>query len=282
MKQIILLAALALSSVTASAQINFGEAPEMERTVNQITYDGKHNIELQDNGESGFNLRHLIGQEVTYIAISDKTMFNVPDPNSENESWKYKSIDPTPLKYKKFRVVDAADMWICLMEPGKSDSIFANYDLNTNFIVQKHYDLAKSTCVGKTYRNTGASRRLDFFRDYKTRKVYGSSNDNSIPPREDLNCIDVFVDTVHYSTSMTPGNTDWADNVATVEGSRLCLLFETPHYGKIFCPVEESEVLDPEHADNWLNMGPVLTLKKNNNSRTTKKNKQTRRRVRRR
>lgn len=79
---------------------------------------------------------------------------------------------------------------------------------------------------------------------------------------EDLKCIDVFVDTVHYDTSMTPGNEDWADNVATVSGCRLCLLFDTPDYGKIFCPVKESEVLDPEHAQNWLNMGPVLTIKK--------------------
>ena len=76
----------------------------------------------------------------------------------------------------------------------------------------------------------------------------------------------MFVDTVHYDTSMTLENEDWTDNVGTVSGCRLCLLFETPHYGKIFCPVEESEVLDPEHADNWLNLGPVLTLKSSTTS----------------
>lgn len=172
------------------------------------------------------------------------------------------------------------------MAPGCSDSIFANqkdiYDFNTNFIVQKHYDLAKSTCVGKVYRATGVSHRLDFFRDYKTRKAYSVSNDMSIPSTEDLKCIDVFVDTVHYDTSMTPENKDWTDNVGTVLGSRLCLLFETQHYGKIFCPVEESEVLDPENADNWLNRGPVLTLKKVGKPKVVRKKGATRRNTRRR
>ena len=165
------------------------------------------------------------------------------------------------MKLKSFRVVDGGLDVLCLFELGKTDSIFASGDLNTNFIVQKHYDLAKSTCVGKTYSATGISRRLDFFRDYVTRKPHNASHNNDIPRTEDLKCIDVFVDTVHYDTSMTLENEDWTDNVGTVAGSRLCLLFETPHYGKIFCPVEESEVLDPEHAGNWLNLGPVLTLK---------------------
>jgi hypothetical protein len=262
MKKLLLFAAAAIA-IHANAQINFGEAPQIKKEVKPVVYDGKHNIDLQkNNGE--YNLAHLIGQTVTYLGINDKTEFYTNDhaaANSEESYWPYKDLEASSLKLKSFRVVDAGLDVLCLFEPGKTDSIFASGDLNTNFIVQKHYDLAKSTCVGKTYRATGLSRRLDFFRDYVTRKPHNSSHNNNIPRTEDLKCIDVFVDTVHYNTSMTLENEDWTDNVGTVSGSRLCLLFETPHYGKIFCPVEESEVLDPEHADNWLNLGPVLTLK---------------------
>ncbi|GJG31241.1 hypothetical protein PRBRB14_21200 [Hallella multisaccharivorax DSM 17128] len=261
MKKVLLFAAAAIA-MHANAQINFGEAPQIKKEVKPAVYDGKHNIDLQnDNGE--YNLAHLIGENVTYLGINDKTEFYTNDlsANSEESYWPYKDLDASTMKLKSFRVVDAGLDVLCLFEPGKTDSIFASGDLNTNFIVQKHYDLAKSTCVGKTYRATGLSRRLDFFRDYVTRKPHNASHNNDIPRTEDLKCIDVFVDTVHYDTSMTLENEDWTDNVGTVAGSRLCLLFETPHYGKIFCPVEESEVLDPEHAGNWLNLGPVLTLK---------------------
>lgn len=271
MKKLLLLAAAAIA-IHANAQINFGEAPQIKKEVKPVVYDGKHNIDLQkNNGE--YNLAHLIGQTVTYLGINDKTEFYTNDhaaANSEESYWPYKDLEASSLKLKSFRVVDAGLDVLCLFEPGKTDSIFASGDLNTNFIVQKHYDLAKSTCVGKTYRATGLSRRLDFFRDYVTRKPHNSSHNNNIPRTEDLKCIDVFVDTVHYNTSMTLENEDWTDNVGTVSGSRLCLLFETPHYGKIFCPVEESEVLDPEHADNWLNLGPVLTLKTSTTSTTHK------------
>ena len=261
MKKLLLFAAAAIA-IHANAQINFGEAPQVKKEVKPVVYDGKHNIDLQkNNGE--YNLAHLIGQTVTYLGINDKTEFYTNDlsANSEESYWSYKGLESSTMKLKSFRVVDAGLDVLCLFEPGKTDSIFASGDLNTNFIVQKHYDLAKSTCVGKTYRATGLSRRLDFFRDYVTRKPHNASHNNDIPRTEDLKCIVVFVDTVHYDTSMTLENEDWTDNVGTVAGSRLCLLFETPHYGKIFCPVEESEVLDPEHAGNWLNLGPVLTLK---------------------
>lgn len=261
MKKVLLFAAAAIA-IHANAQINFGEAPQIKKEVKPIVYDGKHNIDLQNsNGE--YNLAHLIGENVTYLGINDKTEFYTNDlsANSEESYWPYKDLEASTMKLKSFRVVDAGLDVLCLFESEKTDSIFASGDLNTNFIVQKHYDLAKSTCVGKTYRATGLSRRLDFFRDYITRKPHNASHNNNIPRTEDLKCIDVFVDTVHYDTSMTLENEDWTDNVGTVSGSRLCLLFETPHYGKIFCPVEESEVLDPEYADNWLNLGPVLTLK---------------------
>lgn len=262
MKKLLLFAAAAIA-IHANAQINFGEAPQVKKEVKPVVYDGKHNIDLQkNNGE--YNLAHLIGQTVTYLGINDKTEFYTNDhaaANSEESYWPYKDLEASSLKLKSFRIVDAGLDALCLFEPGKTDSIFASGDLNTNFIVQKHYDLAKSTCVGKTYRATGISCRLDFFRDYVTRKPHNASHNNDIPRTEDLKCIDVFVDTVHYDTSMTLENEDWTDNVGTVSGSRLCLLFEAPHYGKIFCPVEESEVLDPEHAGNWLNLGPVLTLK---------------------
>lgn len=261
MKKVLLFAAAAIA-IHANAQINFGEAPQIKKEVKPVVYDGKHNIDLQNN-DGEYNLAHLIGENVTYLGINDKTEFYTNDlsANSEESYWPYKDLEASTMKLKSFRVVDAGLDVLCLFEPGKTDSIFASGDLNTNFIVQKHYDLAKSTCVGKTYRATGLSRRLDFFRDYVTRKPHNASRNNDIPRTEDLKCIDVFVDTVHYDTSMTLENEDWTDNVGTVSGSRLCLLFETPHYGKIFCPVEESEVLDPEHADNWLNLGPVLTLK---------------------
>lgn len=262
MKKILLLTALAIAT-TAKAQINFGDAPEIKKEVQTITYDGKHNIVNQKNN-GDYNLKHLIGQDVTYIGMNDKVSFVVPDPASENEDWKYKEIDSSPLKYKTFRIVDEGMGWLCLFEKGKTDSIFAQgYQdgLNTNFIVQKHYDLAK-TCIGNTYRNTGVSHRLDFWRDYKTRKVYSANHNNDIGRNEDLKCIDVFVDTLHYNTSMEPGNDDWTDNVGTVSGSRLCFVFESAQHGKIFCPVEESEILDPDKADNWLNLGPVLTPKK--------------------
>lgn len=261
MKKVLLFAAAAIA-IHANAQINFGEAPQIKKEVKSVVYDGNHNIELQNNNGE-YNLAHLIGENVTYLGINDKTEFYTNDQsaNSEESYWPYKDLEASTMKLKSFRVVDAGLDVLCLFEPGKTDSIFASGDLNTNFIVQKHYDLAKSTCVGKTYRATGLSRRLDFFRDYVTRKPHNASHNNDIPRTEDLKCIDVFVDTVHYDTSMTLENEDWTDNVGTVAGSRLCLLFETPHYGKIFCPVEESEVLDPEHAGNWLNLGPVLTLK---------------------
>ena len=261
MKKVFLFAAAAIA-IHANAQINFGEAPQIKKEVKSVVYDGNHNIELQNNNGE-YNLAHLIGENVTYLGINDKTEFYTNDQsaNSEESYWPYKDLEASTMKLKSFRVVDAGLDVLCLFEPGKTDSIFASGDLNTNFIVQKHYDLAKSTCVGKTYRATGLSRRLDFFRDYVTRKPHNASHNNDIPRTEDLKCIDVFVDTVHYDTSMTLENEDWTDNVGTVAGSRLCLLFETPHYGKIFCPVEESEVLDPEHAGNWLNLGPVLTLK---------------------
>lgn len=262
MKNILLLVAFILAT-TANAQINFGEKPDMQKKVEPITYDGRHNIVDQKNNGS-YNLKHLIGQDVTYIGMNDKVKFVVPNPTAEEYDWKYKEIDSAPLKYKTFRIVDEGFGWICLFETGKTDSIFARgYDdeLNTNFIVQKHYDLAK-TIIGKTYRNTGLSRRLDFWRDYKTRKVYSGSHNNAIGRNEDLKCIDVFVDTVHYNTAMDPGNEDWTDNVETISGSRLCFVFESAQHGKIFCPVEESEILDPEHAQDWLNLGPVLTPKK--------------------
>ena len=261
MKKVFLFAAAAIA-IHANAQINFGEAPQIKKEVKSVVYDGNRNIELQNNNGE-YNLAHLIGENVTYLGINDKTEFYTNDQsaNSEESYWPYKDLEASTMKLKSFRVVDAGLDVLCLFEPGKTDSIFASGDLNTNFIVQKHYDLAKSTCVGKTYRATGLSRRLDFFRDYVTRKPHNASHNNDIPRTEDLKCIDVFVDTVHYDTSMTLENEDWTDNVGTVAGSRLCLLFETPHYGKIFCPVEESEVLDPEHAGNWLNLGPVLTLK---------------------
>ena len=271
MKKLLLFAAAAIA-IHANAQINFGDAPQIKKEVKPVVYDGKHNIDLQkNNGE--YNLAHLIGQTVTYLGINDKTEFYTNDQaaaNSEESYWPYKDLEASIMKLKSFRVVDAGLDALCLFELGKTDSIFASGDLNTNFIVQKHYDLAKSTCVGKTYRATGLSRRLDFFRDYVTRKPHNASHNNNIPRTEDLKCIDVFVDTVHYDTSMTLENEDWTDNVGTVSGSRLCLLFETPHYGKIFCPVEESEVLDPEHADNWLNLGPVLTLKTSTTSTANK------------
>lgn len=262
MKKFLLLAAAAIA-IHANAQINFGDAPQIKKEVKPVVYDGKHNIEDQNNNGE-YNLAHLIGQTVTYLGINDKTEFytnNMAASNSEESYWPYKNLEASSMKLKSFHVVGIKFNDLCFFESGKTDSIFASGDLNTNFIVQKHYDLAKSTCVGKTYRATGLSRRLDFFRDYVTRKPYNTSHSNDIPRTEDLKCIDVFVDTVHYDTSMTPENENWTDNVGTVSGSRLCLLFETPHYGKIFCPVEESEVLDPEHADNWLNLGPVLTLK---------------------
>lgn len=261
MKKVLLFAAAAIA-IHANAQINFGEAPQIKKEVKPVVYDGKHNIDLQNNNGE-YNLAHLIGEDVTYLGINDKTEFYTNDlsANSEESYWPYKDLEASTMKLKSFRVVDGGLDVLCLFEPGKTDSIFASGDLNTNFIVQKHYDLAKSTCVGKTYRATGISRRLDFFRDYVTRKPHNASHNNDIPRTEDLKCIDVFVDTVHYDTSMTLENEDWTDNVGTVSGSRLCLLFEAPHYGKIFCPVEESEVLDPEHAGNWLNLGPVLTLK---------------------
>lgn len=270
MKKVLLFAAAAIA-IHANAQINFGEAPQIKKEVKSVVYDGNHNIELQNNNGE-YNLAHLIGENVTYLGINDKTEFYTNDQsaNSEESYWPYKDLEASTMKLKSFRVVDAGLDVLCLFEPGKTDSIFASGDLNTNFIVQKHYDLAKSTCVGKTYRATGLSRRLDFFRDYVTRKPHNASHNNDIPRTEDLKCIDVFVDTVHYDTSMTLENEDWTDNVGTVSGSRLCLLFETPHYGKIFCPVEESEVLDPEHADNWLNLGPVLTLKTSTTSTTHK------------
>lgn len=63
-------------------------------------------------GEFFPNYKHLIGEEVTYIGLNNNVTFNVPDPNSDNEYWKYKEIDSTPLKYKKFKVVDAASGWI--------------------------------------------------------------------------------------------------------------------------------------------------------------------------
>ena len=261
MKKVLLFAAAAIA-IHANAQINFGEAPQIKKEVKPVVYDGKHNIDLQNNNGE-YNLAHLIGENVTYLGINDKTEFYTNDlsANSEESYWPYKDLEASTMKLKSFRVVDAGLDVLCLFEPGKTDSIFASGDLNTNFIVQKHYDLAKNICVGKTYRATGVSRRLDFFRDYITRKPHNASHNNDIPRTEDLKCIDVFVDTVHYDTSMTLENEDWTDNVGTVAGSRLCLLFETPNYGKIFCPVEESEVLDPEHAGNWLNLGPVLTLK---------------------
>jgi hypothetical protein len=270
MKKVLLFAAAAIA-IHANAQINFGEAPQIKKEVKSVVYDGNHNIELQNNNGE-YNLAHLIGENVTYLGINDKTEFYTNDQsaNSEESYWPYKDLEASTMKLKSFRVVDAGLDVLCLFEPGKTDSIFASGDLNTNFIVQKHYDLAKSTCVGKTYRATGLSRRLDFFRDYVTRKPHNASHNNDISRTEDLKCIDVFVDTVHYDTSMTLENEDWTDNVGTVSGSRLCLLFETPHYGKIFCPVEESEVLDPEHADNWLNLGPVLTLKTSTTSTANK------------
>ena len=278
MKKLLLLAAAAIA-IHANAQINFGDVPQIKKEVKPVVYDGKHNIDLQSNN-GDYNLTHLIGQTVTYLGINDKTEFYTNDhaaANSEESYWPYKDLEASSMKLKSFRIVDAGLDVLCLFEPGKTDSIFASGDLNTNFIVQKHYDLAKSTCVGKTYRATGLSRRLDFFRDYVTRKPHNSSHNNNIPRTEDLKCIDVFVDTVHYDTSMTPENEDWTDNVGTVSGSRLCLLFETPHYGKIFCPVEESEVLDPEHADNWLNLGPVLTLKAVSTSASASKSQAIRR-----
>lgn len=277
MKKVLLFAAAAIA-IHANAQINFGEAPQIKKEVKPVVYDGKHNIDLQNNNGE-YNLAHLIGEDVTYLGINDKTEFYINDlsANSEESYWPYKGLEASTMKLKSFRVVDAGLDALCLFEPGKTDSIFASGDLNTNFIVQKHYDLAKSTCVGKTYRATGLSRRLDFFRDYVTRKPHNASHNNDIPRTEDLKCIDVFVDTVHYDTSMTLENEDWTDNVGTVAGSRLFLLFETPHYGKIFCPVEESEVLDPEHADNWLNLGPVLTLKATSTSVSANKSQAIRR-----
>lgn len=261
-----LLVATVFFSITASAQINFGEQPDIKNSDNAIVYDGKHNIEIQNNNGK-FNLKHLIGQEVTYLGLNDKVVFYVPDLTSEYENFKYKEIDPTFLRLKSFRIVDASEdwaNWLCLFEKGHNDSIFANgvaEYLNTNFIIQKHYDLVKKTCIGKVYRETGVTRRIDFWRDYKTRKVHSSSYDNEIKNGTDLNCIDVFVDTVHYNVEMTPGNEDFADNLGTTSGSRLCLLFKTDNYGDIFCPVEEAEVLDPENAKNLFNRGPVLTVK---------------------
>ncbi len=262
MKTVIMLAALTFS-VATSAQINLGEKPEIRQEVASAGYDGKHNIEIQNNNGE-YNLKHLIGQEVTYIGVNDKLTFNIPDPDSNNDSWKYKTIDASALRLKTFRIVDVSNDGLCLVEKNRADSIFANgndNDLSANFIVQKHYDLVKNTCVGKIFLETGASRRADFWRDYKTRKVYSAFHQNSIEKGTELKCIDVFVDTVRYDLEMTPGNEDFTDNIATASGSRLCLVFETDKYGKIFCPVEDTEVMDPERAQNWLFMGPVLTLK---------------------
>lgn len=273
MKFVLLLTTLAFSITTSSAQINFGEKPDLQKGNKAIVYDGKHNIELQDNNGK-YNLKHLIGQVVTYLGINDRLGFYVPDPDSDSESWKYEQIDPTPLRYKSFHIVDASSDWLCLIEENGKDSIFANgldSDLSANFIVQKHYELVKSSCVGKVYRMTGASRRTDFLRDYITRKVHSVTHGNDIKKSTDLKCIDVFVDTVHYNLEMSPDNEDFFDNLDTSSGSRLCLLFETENDGRIFCPVEESEVMDPARAKNWLNMGPVLTLKdSSDNQRPTK------------
>lgn len=258
MRKILLLSTLVLTTAV-HAQINFGAAPEVQEEKVPV-YDGKHNIvSLPYQGE--YRYVHLIGESVTYLGMNDEVNFVTNDSTPVNPEWPYKFIDSTPYKFKSFRIVDAGKDYICFFDQGSKDSIFVSGDLNTNFIVQKHYDLAKRTCVGKTYRETGASRRLGFFRDYNTRRPFSAADDNSIPSSEDLKCIDVFVDTVHYDTSMSDDNKYWAENVETISGSRLCLLFETPHYGKIFCPVEEAEVLDPKNARNWMNMGPVLTEK---------------------
>jgi hypothetical protein len=172
----------------------------------------------------------------------------------------YTEIDATPYKYKTFLIVDYGFSTLGLLVPNTQDTIYAYDDLNTNFIMQKHYDLARKTCIGKTYRNTGESSRLGFWRDYKTRKPL----EGVLSRTEDLKCIDVFVDTVHYKVDLQSDDSkDWTKNIATLSGSRLCLLFETAKYGKIFCPVEESEVLHPDNIGNYLNMGQVLTLKKN-------------------
>lgn len=84
-----LLVATVFFSITASAQINFGEQPDIKNSDNAIVYDGKHNIEIQNNNGK-FNLKHLIGQEVTYLGLNDKVVFYVPDLTSEYENFKYK------------------------------------------------------------------------------------------------------------------------------------------------------------------------------------------------
>ena len=77
MKKVLLFAAAAIA-IHANAQINFGEAPQIKKEVKPIVYDGKHNIDLQNNNGE-YNLSHLIGQNVTYLGINDKTEFYTND-----------------------------------------------------------------------------------------------------------------------------------------------------------------------------------------------------------
>ena len=80
MKKLLLLAAAAIA-IHANAQINFGDAPQIKKEVKPVVYDGKHNIDLQNNN-GDYNLAHLIGQTVTYLGINDKTEFYTNDPSS--------------------------------------------------------------------------------------------------------------------------------------------------------------------------------------------------------
>lgn len=253
--------ALLCSATALHAQINLGAKPSISNATKRVSYDGTHNIRLELN-DGSLNLKHLIGQDVIYIGINDRIEFNKPDPNATYSS-KYKGIKVTPLKYSTLHVVDAGFDWLCLFEQGKTDSIFASGEegaLNCNLIVQKFYDKAKS-CIGKTYRYTGHSDRIDLFRNYNTRRVYFPNSKNRISSSEDLKCIDVFVDTVHYDRIMYDNLNERVGDNLTNTTCRLCILFDTSKYGKIFSPVEESEVLCQE-SPKFISFGPALSLKK--------------------